>query len=77
MIVSAAFILSEGKFEINTGFVVYSAVAAMSLWTSKEVMQIDRTERIKQLTDDFILRFLGPRCKNCFSSSYNVPKFHF
>jgi|GEM_PF-3633027 len=44
MIVSAAFILSEGKFEMNTGFVVYSAVAVMSLWTSKEVMQNDRTE---------------------------------
>lgn len=39
--VSAAFLISGGTFELNTGFIVYSSIAVMSLLTSKEVMQND------------------------------------
>jgi len=44
IIVSSTFLLSAGKFMINTGFVVYSGLAVMCLWTSKEVNKIDRAE---------------------------------
>lgn len=44
MLMSASFLFSEDKIEFNTGFVVYSAVAILALWTSKEVMNVgDRT----------------------------------
>lgn len=36
--VSTAFLVSGGIFELNTGFIVYSSIAVMSLLTSKEVM---------------------------------------
>lgn len=42
--VSAAFLVSAGSFQANTGFVVYSAISVMTLLTSKEVMLNDTTE---------------------------------
>src|SRR5699024_4172473 len=39
--VSATFILSGTEFSFNTGFIVYSAVSILCLWTSKEVMLDD------------------------------------
>ncbi|HLR58931.1 MAG TPA: hypothetical protein VK094_00435 [Pseudogracilibacillus sp.] len=39
--VSATFILSGNEFSFNTGFIVYSAVSILCLWTSKEVMLDD------------------------------------
>lgn len=43
VIVSATFLLSAEEFELNTGFIVYSGIAVMCLWTSKEVISYDRT----------------------------------
>jgi len=39
---SAAFLLSADGLDFNTGFIVYSAISVMCLWTSKEVMSNDR-----------------------------------
>lgn len=40
--VSATFLLSSQGYQFNTGFIVYSAIAVMCLWTSKEVLAYDR-----------------------------------
>lgn len=42
VVVSAAFLLSAGGLDFNTGFIVYSAISVMCLWTSKEVLSNDR-----------------------------------
>lgn len=44
VLISASFLFADDKIEFNTGFIVYSGVAVMSLWTSKEVMTVGRTE---------------------------------
>lgn len=44
-LVSAAFLLSANKFDLNTGFVVYSGLAVMCLWTSKEVIDSHGAEQ--------------------------------
>ncbi|MEK4025766.1 hypothetical protein [Sporosarcina sp. FSL W7-1283] len=44
VLMSASFLFSSDYIEFNTGFVVYSGVAVMSLWTSKEVMTGGRTD---------------------------------
>lgn len=38
ILISASFLFAADRIEINTGFIVYSGVAVMCLWTSKEVM---------------------------------------
>ena len=40
--VSATFLLSAEGLDFNTGFIAYSAISVMSLWTSKEVISNDR-----------------------------------
>ena len=42
--VAASFLIGNDVFKISTGFVTYSGLAVMSLWTSKEVMKRERTE---------------------------------
>lgn len=44
VLMSASFLFSEDKIEFNTGFVVYSGIAILSLWTSKEVMSVGRAD---------------------------------
>ncbi len=44
VLMSASFLFSGDKIEFNTGFIVYSGIAILSLWTSKEVMTGDRAE---------------------------------
>lgn len=44
ILMSASFLFSEDVIEFNTGFVVYSGIAILALWTSKEVMSVDGTE---------------------------------
>lgn len=39
---AATQLASNGELQINTGFVVYSGVAIMCLWTSKEVVRDGR-----------------------------------
>lgn len=39
IVVAASFLVAVGRIEVNTGFVVYSGIAVMSLWNSKEVMR--------------------------------------
>lgn len=38
VIIAASFLVADGTFKLTTGFIVYSAISVMSLWTSKEVM---------------------------------------
>lgn len=42
--IAASFLIAGGTFKLSTGFIVYSAVAIMSLWTSKEVMTRERAD---------------------------------
>ena len=44
IVVATGFLIAGDNFKLTTGFVVYSAVAVMSLWTSKEVMTGDRAD---------------------------------
>ena len=44
VLISASFLFAGDQIEFNTGFIVYSGVAVMCLWTSKEVMTVARTE---------------------------------
>lgn len=37
--IAAGMLISKGYFEFSTGFIVYSGLAVLSLWTSKEVMK--------------------------------------
>lgn len=39
-LMSAGFLMSSGVIEFNTGFVVYSALAILCIWSSKEVKLI-------------------------------------
>lgn len=42
--VAASFLIADDTFKLTTGFVAYSGLAVMSLWTSKEVMMRERAE---------------------------------
>lgn len=42
VLMSASFLFAGDTIEFNTGFVVYSGLAVMCLWTSKEVMTSGR-----------------------------------
>lgn len=44
VLMSASFAFAGEFIEFNTGFVVYSGVAILSLLASKEVMRVDRTD---------------------------------
>ena len=44
IVIAANFLVSEDAFKFTTGFVVYSALSVMSLWTSKEVMMRGRAD---------------------------------
>lgn len=44
IVIAASFLVADDTFKLTTGFVVYSGVAVMSLWTSKEVMMRDRAD---------------------------------
>lgn len=44
IVIAASFLVADDAFKLTTGFVVYSGVAVMSLWTSKEVMMRDRAD---------------------------------
>ncbi|MGI2329642.1 hypothetical protein [Planococcus sp. YIM B11945] len=37
VIIAAGMLISTGGLNMNTGFIAYSGIAVMSLWTSKEV----------------------------------------
>lgn len=41
VLISASFVVARGSVEFNTGFVVYSGIAVMCLWASKEVRGSD------------------------------------
>ena len=42
--IAAGMLIAKGYLDFTTGFVVYSGMAILSLWTSKEVMLDGRTE---------------------------------
>lgn len=42
IVVATGFLIADGTFKFTTGFIVYSGIAVMSLWTSKEVMAGDK-----------------------------------
>lgn len=44
VVVAGSFLIAQGQVEFTTGFVVYSGIAVMSLWTSKEVTTNDRAD---------------------------------
>ena len=44
IVIAASFLVSDDTFKLTTGFIVYSGIAVMSLWTSKEVMMRDRAD---------------------------------
>lgn len=44
VLISASFLFVNDSIEFTTGFIVYSGVAVMCLWTSKEVMTGDRAD---------------------------------
>ena len=44
VLIAASFLISSGQIDFSTGFIAYSGLAVMSLWTSKEVMTYGRTE---------------------------------
>ena len=44
IVIATGFLMSNGSVEFTTGFVAYSGIAVMSLWTSKEVMTNDRAD---------------------------------
>ena len=41
VVIAASFLVADDSFKLSTGFIVYSGIAVMSLWTSKEVMTSD------------------------------------
>ena len=43
IVVATSFLIADDTFKLTTGFIAYSGIAVMSLWTSKEVMTSDRT----------------------------------
>lgn len=42
--IAAGMLMAKGYLDFTTGFVVYSGLAVLSLWTSKEVMKGDGAE---------------------------------
>ena len=44
VIVATSFLIADDTFKLTTGFIVYSGIAVMSLWTSKEVMMSGRAD---------------------------------
>lgn len=42
--IAAGMLIAKGYLDFTTGFVVYSGLAVLSLWTSKEVMIGDKSE---------------------------------
>ena len=44
VVIATGFLMSNGFVGLSTGFVAYSGIAVMSLWTSKEVMTNDRAD---------------------------------
>lgn len=42
--VAASFLIADDTIKLTTGFISYSGIAFMSLWTSKEVMIRERAE---------------------------------
>lgn len=44
VIVATSFLIADDTFKLTTGFVIYSGIAVMSLWTSKEVMMSGRAD---------------------------------
>lgn len=42
--IAAGMLISTGGVRMNTGFIAYSGIAVMSLWTSKEVTSDGRAE---------------------------------
>lgn len=44
IVIATSFLIADGTFKLTTGFIVYSGIAVMSLWTSKEVMMNDRAD---------------------------------
>ena len=41
VVIATSFLIADNTFKLTTGFIVYSGIAVMSLWTSKEVMMGD------------------------------------
>ena len=41
VVIATSFLIADDTFKLTTGFVIYSGIAVMSLWTSKEVMMGD------------------------------------
>lgn len=44
VVIAGSFLVAQGQINFTTGFVVYSGIAVMSLWTSKEVISNDRSD---------------------------------
>lgn len=44
IMVSAAFLVSDGDFKLTTGCITYSGMAVLALWTSKEVWANGRND---------------------------------
>lgn len=44
VVIAGSFLIAQGQINFTTGFVVYSGIAVMSLWTSKEVVSNDRPD---------------------------------
>lgn len=44
VVIAGSFLVAQGQVAFTTGFVVYSGIAVMSLWTSKEVMTNDSAD---------------------------------
>lgn len=42
--IASGMLIAKGYLDFTTGFIVYSGLAVLSLWTSKEVMVGDGTE---------------------------------
>lgn len=41
--IAAGMVIANGYFHFSTGFVAYSGLAVLSLWTSKEVRRYDKS----------------------------------
>ena len=44
VVIATSFLIADNTLKLTTGFIVYSGIAVMSLWTSKEVMTGDNRE---------------------------------
>lgn len=45
IMIATSMLIATGSFTVSTGFICYSGIAIMSLWTSKEVTSSDDTKR--------------------------------